>query len=492
MILSGDFVVTSASKAPIPGGAVAIDNGKVVATGVADDIRHQYPAMPVVGGPGHVVIPGLIDAHQHGRGITNIQRGVADGPLERWRVRLRGAWPVPPYPSTALAALALLRTGVTTTLHHYTSGSLQPPDAEPNACLAAYRDSGMRATFTVDFADTNFYTYSSDSTFIESLPLALAERVKRQVPPRNVPKPAQAFALLETLRGVWESERLKFALGPQSLERGCEADFRLIADYARANSLPFHTHTLETKRQRDESLRLFGVSPVARLAQFGLLTETTSLAHMVWASDDDLTIMADHGASIVHNPASNLRLRSGTAPVQSMLRKGIAVGIGMDSMSLSDRSDFFEDLRLCSGLHFDDKGALDSADVWRMVYEGGRRAAFWNDSIGELTPGRWGDAVVLRLSDTDTKASVDPGRPVMDRVLREASPGKVAAVIVGGQIVMKDGMSTLVDENRLIEQAHAAAIDVAALAERRETIAMLEKAIDAHFASVSVLPANRF
>jgi cytosine/adenosine deaminase-related metal-dependent hydrolase len=270
-----------------------------------------------------------------------------------------------------------------------------------------------------------------------------------------------------------------FALGPQGLEWSSEGPLRELAAFARAEDLPIHTHMLETRRQRDASLDTFGASPVARMAKLGLLGEKTSLAHMVWASDADLEIVKSNGAAIVHNPASNLRLRSGTARVLPMLRRGIPVGIGMDGMSLSDQADYFQDLRLCHHLHFDDEGALEPDDVWRMMYQGGGKATFWGGSIGRLEPGCWGDAVLMRMSDDDRVAPMDPEWRVMDRVLREGSPHAISAVVVGGRVVVKDGSCTMVDERELLGKirAHADAADPRAVAERRGLVAALERAV---------------
>ena len=475
MILTGDYVVTNAAAPPLKDGAIAISDGKVVAIGDLGEIKARHPDMPVRGGPGHAVIPGFIDSHQHGRGLTNIQRGVPDGPLEQWLIRLRGVWPAEPYLTTALAAVRLLRSGVTTAMHHHATSGALPFEAEVETSLQAYVDSRLRVTFTLDFRDTNYYVYAPDEKFLAGLSPELAASVRAQVPARELPKSFFVFGMLPGLREKYGSDRVLFALGPQSMERSTEKLIGEIVAFAKSENLPIHTHALETRWQRDASLKDYGITPIERLARLGLLTDKTSLAHMVWASSGDLDIVKATGAAIAHNPASNLRLRSGVAPVLAMLRAGIPVGLGMDSMSLSDRSDYFEDLRLCRNLHFDDGKALDDDQLWRMLYEGGRAATFWGDSIGQLGVGSWADAVLFRLAADGRVKPVDPQWRVMDRVLREGSPESIAAVIVGGEVVVEDGKCLTIDEASVLERiARAAeAVDSSALADRREIIAAL-------------------
>ena len=487
-ILSGDLVVTGVDEPVITDGAVLVDGERVVAIGSVAQMRSRNPGAEERGGPGHVVIPGLIDAHQHGRGVTNIQRGVPDGFLEQWLIRLRGLWPMDPYLTTLVAALRLIRSGVTTAMHHFASTGVVPFEEEIDATLRAYRDAGMRVTFTLDFRDRNYYVYAPDSEFLSSLPSALAGAVSKQLPPRVLPKPSEVMALLSKVRRSWGSPKLRLALGPQGGEWSSDESLKDVAAFARAESLPIHTHMLESRLQRHASLREHGISAVERFARLGLLGANTSLAHMVWVTDLDLDIVRDAGAAIVHNPASNLRLRSGIAPVLRMLRRGIPVAIGMDGMSLSDQGDYFQDLRLCRSLHFDDQGALDSPDVWRMVYEGGGRATFWGDSIGRLRPGCWADAVVMRLPVDVAVAPLDPVWRVQDRVLREGGPSAIRTVVVGGRVVIDNGIAQTVDEPAILDavRSYAGSADAASVTTRRHLVKQLEAAVADYYRSWNV------
>jgi 5-methylthioadenosine/S-adenosylhomocysteine deaminase len=249
---------------------------------------------------------------------------------------------------------------------------------------------------------------------------------------------------------------------------------------ATQEDLPIHSHMLETRLQREASLREHGKSPVKRFAELGLLGPRTSLAHMVWADAEDLDIVRDAGAAIVHNPASNLRLRSGVAPVSDMLERGIPVGIGMDGMSISDRGDFFQDLRLCGSLHFKPSGdAISSENVWQMLYAGGSKATFWGDQVGSLHPGANADAVVVELETSPMIAPVDPDWQLLDRVLREGSNDKVTSVVVGGRVIIEEGALKTTDEAALHDRIRAQTrrIEEVALKHHRALVARLEGAI---------------
>jgi len=482
LILQGDFVVVSAAEAPILHGGVLCEGGKVVAVGPSDDLVRRHPDAAIVGGKGDVVIPGLIDAHQHGRGISNIQRGIPDGFLEQWLTRLRGLWPVDPYRATALAATRLLRSGVTTAMHHFASGGVLPLREEMIACLRAYRDVGLRVTFTFDFRDRFSYVYADDDAFLASLPETLSRRLRARLPSRVLPMPAESRDFIKEIRAEFESPTIRFALGPQGSDWASDALLAGLADLAQSEALPLHTHMLETSLQAQASAAVHGVTAVQRLKAFGLLGNNTSLAHMVWVDQADLDTLHDTGTAIVHNPASNLRLRSGIAPVPALLARDIAVGIGMDGMSLSDRSNFFEDLRLCAALHFETSGDGIGADpVWRMLYAGGAKATFWGDHIGNLRPGSFADAVVVSLPQSGSAAPLDPSWRVLDRVLREGEPGMIKATVVAGRAVFANGSIATVDDSALMESVLAEAIDEHALGERRSLVKELEDAVVGYY-----------
>lgn len=485
LILAGDHVVEDYSGRSRSNAAVVIENERVADIIPIEDARRVFPGDEIVGGPGHIVIPGLIDAHQHGRGVSNIQRGVADGPLEEWLVRLRGLWPMDTYLTTAVAALRLLRSGVTTAMHHFASTGVVPFEDELMASLQAYRDLGIRVTFTLDFRDRFSYVYADDDEFLATLPLDLFARIREKLPPRTASDPDRVMALLPVLERDWGGTRTKFALGPQGPEWSSDGALKQISEFAHSNNLPLHTHVLETRLQRESSIRHHGVSPITRLERLGLLGEQTSLAHMVWPSPDDLDRIRDSGTVIVHNPASNLRLKSGIAPVLEMLRRNIPVAVGMDGTSMSDQADFFQDLRLCEGLHFDRAGSIASDDIWHMVYRNGGKATFWGDAIGRLEKGSWGDAVVVKLSDDRLVEPIEQQTNILRRVLREGSPAMVHAVSVGGRIVMKDGRSTTIDDADLLDRvdAYARSADSADIKDRRKLVEQLEIAVRGFYSS---------
>jgi 5-methylthioadenosine/S-adenosylhomocysteine deaminase len=482
VVLSGDYVVTGYDAPPLPGAGIAVEGDRVVAVGDLAELKTRFADARVLGGPGMIVIPGLIDAHQHGRGVTNIQRGVPDGFLEQWLVRLRGLWPIDPYIAASMAAVRLLRTGVTTALHHLTSAGTMSLRDEMQACLRAYRELGIRVTFTFDFRDRHTYVYAADEQFLSGLPADLAASFRERLPSRTLPRPSASRDFVREIRSEWTSPTLRFALGPQGGDWCSDDLLGEILAFSREEGMPIHTHMLETRLQRLAGLKERAASEVERFRRIGLLNQSLSLAHMVCVDAHDLDIVRDSGASIVHNPASNLRLRSGIAPVLAMLQKGIPVAIGMDGMSISDQSDFFQDLRLCSKLHFDVSGeAITAQQIWGMAYDGGRKATFWGDEIGRLRPGAFADAVIVELSSAIPVKPVDPNWNLMERLLREGGPSAIRTVVVGGRVVLDEGTIQTVNEADLFRavDAQAETADAVALANRRRLVEALEgKVVD--------------
>src|SRR5690606_20882359 len=117
---------------------------------------------------------------------------------------------------------------------------------------------------------------------------------------------------------------------------------------AREYGVGLHSHVSESKVQAVAAIRHWGWSPTAHLDRLGLLGPDFTVAHGVWLDDDDMRRLADHGASVAHNPGSNMRLGSGIAHARRMLELGVNRGIGTDGASCSDNQNMYEAMRLAS------------------------------------------------------------------------------------------------------------------------------------------------
>jgi cytosine/adenosine deaminase-related metal-dependent hydrolase len=165
------------------------------------------------------------------------------------------------------------------------------------------------------------------------------------------------------------------------------------------------------------------------------------LVHCVWISEDDIRILAESGVSVVTCPSSNLRLKSGIAPVNPLLRAGVNVGIGMDGITINDEEDMFQEMRLVRNLHRvpgHGEACPEGRNVFRMATEGGARAAGLWDVTGSIGVGKSADLVLMRLDEMVTPFMRLPDELIDVLVLR-GRPRYVETVMVGGEVLYHEG-----------------------------------------------------
>ncbi len=406
---------------------------------------------------GFLVIPGLVNAHTHAH--NTLLRGLAG----RWTLEdllnhgpalNAGRTAEDHYLSAAIGAIEMLRCGCTAAYDLFMT--VPAPTVEDLEAVArAYADVGMRAVLAPAVADLVFW--DTVPGLMDLLPKALRLRLEEiRVAPAAalLGMKAQAIRRLHGAAGG----RIRTAVAP-TIPTQCTDDFLAgCVRLAREHGVGLHTHLAESKVQAVAARRRWGRTAVERLAELGALGPGFVGAHAVWLTDDDMRRLADAGAAVAHNPASNLRLGSGIAAVREMLDAGVTVALGTDGSMCSDNQDLFEALRLAAligNVRFPHHTArwLTAADVWRMATLNGARAVGLADAVGALEPGRQADMVLLRAGSTFL-------RPLSDAlgslVYVETGAG-VDTVLVAGRVVLRAGRVLGVDEDRLRAQAQAAA-----------------------------------
>lgn len=446
--------------------ALLIEDGLIAATGPAATLSAAHPGVETVGDAGCIVVPGFIDAHQHGRGKPYHERGVIDQPLEEWSARFAAMRRIDVYTSVSMAAAKLLRSGVTTTLHHHVHTGASGYWTELAETVRAYRNAGIRATVALDCHDALCGVYDCHGQ-----PPACSAHGRRRLV--GTPSIGELARFVDEQR-AGASESIRFSFGLRGVNWCSDVLLREAAVAADRLGVGVHLHVAETSRQYQSSKSQHGVSPVERLARANLLDGPRSLAHCVWVSERDIDLLADSTAIVVHNPASNLRLRSGIAPVLSMRAAGIPVAVGADNLFLDEQAGYLGDLRLCKALHFTGGAYLDTRDVLDMTWNGGARAVFLDGAVGCLKPGALGDLVLFR-SPTLVRRAAD-GLPweqaaLPDLLLRVAAVD-LEAVVVGGRLMTAAELSARVRElDALSEQRlRLTATEQQALTQRRRQL----------------------
>ena len=206
-----------------------------------------------------------------------------------------------------------------------------------------------------------------------------------------------------------------------------------------------HSHVAESKVQAMVGLQWYGKTATAQLDALGALGPHFTVAHGVWLDDDDMRRLGDHGASIAHNPGSNMRLGNGFGDMHAMLARRVNVGIGTDGANCSDNQNVYEALRLAALVS---KGRTPDVERWvtteqaaLAVTEGGARALGFEGRLGRLAPGYKADIVFLDLGHPNWIPLNDP----TNQLVHTEDGGAVRDVMIGGRLVVKDHRVTTVD-----------------------------------------------
>ena len=422
-----------------------------------------------------ILIPGLINAHMHGHG--NLSKGIGD----RWTLELllnAGPWASrldtldATYVAASVGAVEMLLKGCTACYDLFVA--FPTPSLEGLSAIGrAYADAGMRAVVAPMMADRTFYAAIPGLT--EALPEELRAEVLRMASASGEENLRACAATLKAW--PFDRDQVRPALAP-TIPLHCADEFMVgAARLAREHDIGYHTHLGESKIQAVSGLTRYGVTLTRHLDDLGILAPNFTAAHAVWLDRDDIARMGDHGASVAHNPGSNMRLGSGIAPARRMLSAGVHLGIGTDGASCSDNLNMFEAMRLASlASHVrgpDYEAWLSTREVFQAATEGSAHLLGFAGKLGRLEPGYLADVVFL----DGTHINWTPLNDVINQLVHTEDGSAVDKVMVGGKLVVEGHEILTVDRRVLRTQAEATAARLRrshaaarAIAERLEPI----------------------
>ncbi len=439
-------------------GVVLVRNGTIEAVGPADALAAEARDVEIVGGDDFVVLPGFVNAHHH-VGLTPLQLGTPDLPLELWVNHRMGARRINLYLDTLYSAFELVRSGVTTVqhLHNRVPGGVEEVAAGAGEVIRAYQDIGMRVSYSYGLRDQNRVVYEDDEAFYTRLPSDFADRLRSTV---------NALALsaednLEVFRVLTEryadAAGVAVQLAPLNFQWCSDSALEQVAACSEEHAVPIHMHLLETAYQRAYARRRTGGSVLNHLDRMGLLNDRMTLGHGVWTTADDLDLIAERDTRICHNCSSNLRIQSGWAPVNAMLDRGIKVALGIDEAGMNDDRDMLQEMRQALRVHRvpgHQSRVPSVAEVFRMATEHGGLTTGFGNRIGRLDPNRQADLVLVRWSQV-AYPFLDPDTSVLDAVVQRGKPAGVDTVLIGGEKVLADGRFIRVDEEAAVRDLAA-------------------------------------
>jgi len=298
----------------------------------------------------------------------------------------------------------------------------------PEDAAAVLREAGMRACIgliLIDFPTS--YAQTADDYFDKGLKLHDSLR--------HDPLITTAFA----------------PHAPYSVSDGPLAKIRTVNNEL---NLPVHMHVHETAHEVDEAVAKTGMRPLARLDALDLLGPTLVAVHMTQLKDDEITRLAEAGASVVHCPESNLKLASGFCPVQALLKAGVNVALGTDGAASNNDLDLLDEMRVAALLAkavSGDATAVPAHTALRMATLNGAKALGLDEQIGSLKPGKAADITAIDLSALSSQPVYDPVSQIVYSVGRE----QVTDVWVAGRRLLAQRVLTTLDEAAILRRAHS-------------------------------------
>jgi 5-methylthioadenosine/S-adenosylhomocysteine deaminase len=476
-LIAADRAIPNADIAPQSDYAIVVEGNRIVASGAQAVLSEAYSNAQVLGGAGLLMLPAFVNAHDHGRALGTATLGVPDDWLEIWLPYLGALPPISPYLAALWESIQLIKSGVGTTAHSHNPQTWAGMANEVPETLRGYREVGVRVAMHPPMVDQNTLVYADAEGFITSLPQAMQAGARASMQPLPFTH-AEYVALCEALYQQYHDvaeHRVHLQISPAG-GQWCSDSLMLAAtEWARTRGTQVQMHMLETRYQRQYAYRTWGKGFVQHLDDIGVLGSWLVLAHMVHIEEEDIALLAARGVNVAHNPSSNLRLRSGIAPLAKLVCGGVRVGVGLDGHALDDDQDYLRELRLAwtlGNMREADSEPLSAAQMLTLGTQNGAAMTLPNAPLGTLEVGKLADVVLLDL-DALRGAWSPLGYPaqaeLVDFVMHRASRSHVKHVMINGRWVLRDSVVQTVNEAEVAAalRAELAQVDWDALRRKR-------------------------
>lgn len=394
-------------------------NGNIIET-IGTDLSAEGGA--VIDAENKLVMPGLINAHTHA--YMTIHRNYADDLtffdwLEKVQQVEDGMTEEDIYWTTLLAIAEMIRSG-TTCFVDMTIKSAQEKTGPRSAAAGAVRDSGLRAVISRGLAGV------SDSE-------------------ESIMKYGQAVREMEMFR---DENRVQFFHGPHA-PYSCMADYlQKLTQSCKDRNIGQTIHLSESRAEMNGIAKEHGMTPIRYVDSLGVFDVPVIVAHAVYATDEDIRILAERGASVALCPKSNMKLGNGFAPAKKMLDAGVNLCLGTDGCGSNNSLNMFQEMNAAAMVY---KGAnrqaqcVDAKDVLKMATVNGAKAIGREGKLGEIREGALADLILVNLNEPQ----FIPSNNIISGLVYSSKGSEVDTVLVNGRILMEHGKLTVMDENRV-------------------------------------------
>lgn len=422
-IIHAKWVATGIAGEPLlDAHSVVIDKGTIQAILPTQSVQEHYQARQIDRCSDHIVMPGFINAHTH-LGMNYFRGLGCDMPLMDWLQQY--TWPAEKkwlshpfvYEVSLFAMAELIRSGIT---------CFNDMFFFPEATAEATEVSGMRGLVSIHVIDfPTPWTQNTDES------LQKGRLLYEQYANHPLITPT---------------------IAPHSPYTVTNESFLRVKEMADDFHLKINVHLHETQAEIQHSLAEYQMRPIQRLHELGILSPDVIAMHCVHLNDEEMTILRDAQLSIVHCPASNMKLASGICPVEKLRSLGINVALGTDSVASNNKLSMINEMYLAtllSKVSTQNPESLNVENTFALAQLNGARALGMADKIGSLQPGKAADIIAINLDDIETLPLFDP----KVQIIYSGGHQQVTDVWVAGKALMRDRQLLTLDEQALKEKA---------------------------------------
>lgn len=417
-------------------GAVAIGGNKIVDVGKTSEIKDKYSIDREIDCEDKFILPGFVDSHVH-LGQALIRACADDMPLVSWLnervlpLQGRGFEEGDGKLSAKLCTLEMIKSGTTTFVEALLHGKYIDEMTE------AVEESGMRGVVSKSIMNVPGYADQP-----EAIPECMREDGEETL--------RQAENMIKKWHGE-ANDRIHIWYGLRT-PGGATVDFyREAVKRAEDHETGITIHLGEIRDDIRYIKEEFDMTPMEFMEHCDIVGENVIYAHGVWIPEEDFKKLRKHKCTVSHNPASNLKLGSGIAPIPEMLDAGVNIALGCDGGPSNDDYDMTREMKLAALVHKGrllDPTTMPAETVLEMATVNGAKATLWGDRLGSLETGNLADLIVIDLKRVNTA----PVRNPISNLVYAGHGGNVDTTIVDGEIVMKNREVKTLDEKEIIEK----------------------------------------